>query len=58
MATTYNEDGTSSTRVNTNRGNPILGPAEQHLGNKKNVAPAAKFIQRQLKLKRMLEGMD
>jgi len=37
--------------------NPVLDSAEKLLTNPKNKAPAAKFIQRQKKLKNLLDEM-
>ena len=37
--------------------NFLLNAAKKHLTNKNNKAPAAKFIQRQNKLKNMLDQM-
>ena len=59
MATTYNEDGSSSTRVNKTRGkNPVLDPIKKRLLDENNVAPAATFIKRQQRLKDLLKEYE
>ena len=53
MAETYNEDGTKTNSI-TERQRKKL---EDHLSNKDNKAPAAKFIQRQKKLQNLINEM-
>ena len=59
MAETYSEDGSvKKTKGNKKPKNFILEAIEKRLLNKKNKAPAAKFIQRQQKLKDALNKLN
>ena len=59
MAETYSEDGSvKKTKGNKKPTNFILDAIEKSLLRKDNVAPAAKFIQRQQKLKDALNKLN
>ena len=59
MAMTYNEDGSvKKTKGNKKPQNFILDAIERRLLRKDNKAPAAKFIQRQQKLKDALKKLN
>ena len=59
MAMTYSEDGSvKKTKGDKKPKNFILDAIEKRLLNKKNKAPAAKFIQRQQKLKDALNKLN
>ena len=59
MAETFYEDGSvKKTKGNKKPKNFILKAIEKRLLNKKNKAPAAKFIQRQQKLKDALNKLN
>ena len=53
MAETYNEDGTRTNSIVERQRKRL----EDHLSNTENKSPAAKFIQRQQKLKDLLDQM-
>ena len=53
MAETVNEDGTLTNSIVERQKKRL----EDHLSDKKNKAPAAKFIQRQKRLKNLLDEM-
>ena len=59
MAETYSEDGSvKKTKGNKKPKNFILNKVEKFLLRKDNVAPAAKFIKRQQKLKDALNKLN
>ena len=59
MAETYSEDGSvKRTKGNKKPKNFILEAIEKRLLRKDNVAPAAKFIKRQKKLKDALNKLN
>ena len=59
MAETYSEDGSvKRTKGNKKPKNFILDRVEKFLLRKDNVAPAAKFIKRQQKLKDALNKLN
>jgi len=60
MAMTYDEDGTQTGSISERqekKKNPLLDPIKKRLLRKDNVAPAAKFIKRQDRLKKLLDNM-
>ena len=53
----FNSKTSTNGQVNDN-GNPLLDPIRKRLLRKDNVAPAAKFIQRQQRLKDALNKLN
>jgi hypothetical protein len=52
----FNSKTSTNGQVNDN-GNPLLDPIEKRLSNPKNVAPAAKFIQKKKQRNKMIQDL-